>query len=108
MLSIIIQELFFLLLNNDIGRYFSIAVNAAGRARRLERMTPLQLVLRQWVCISLYVVVCFVSCVCMKFSEFQNFNKRVKFFPLIILCFSLGSTFNCCKILFITISPENS
>ena len=72
---------------------------------------PSQLVLGQWVCILLYVVVCFVSCVCVcvcvKFSEFQNFNKRVKSFPLIVLYCFLGSTFSCYKILIITFSPEN-
>ena len=68
---------------------------------------PLQLVLGQWVCIKVYAVVCFVSCVCVKFSVFQNFNKGVKFFPLLILYCSLGSTFSCCKILFVILSPEN-
>ena len=68
---------------------------------------PSQLVLGQWVCISLYVAVCFVLCVCVKFSELQNFNKRVKSLPLVILYCLLGSTFFCCKILCTTLSPKN-
>ena len=62
---------------------------------------PSQLVLGQWVCILLYVVVC------MKFSEFQNFNRRVKSLTFIILYCLLGSTFSCCKMLYITLLPEN-
>ena len=66
---------------------------------------PSQLVLGQWV--SLYVAVRFVLCVCVKFSKLQNFNKRVKPLPLVILYCLLGSTFCCCKILCTTPSPKH-
>ena len=53
---------------------------------------PSQLVLGQWVCISLYVAVCFVLCVCEVFraSEFQQACILLTVFIYLFIYFPFG------------------